>query len=264
LDILARAVSAVDRRIPELEVSYAGAAAAGLLSFLSPCVLPLVPAYLCFLGGVSLDQLVGDKDNADGSYVRSTTVLSSALFFVLGFSVVFIAFGASASALSGLLLSHKILLGRIAGVIIIVFGLHYMGLFRLRWLNLEARFHPDKRPSGLTGAFIIGLAFAFGWTPCIGPVLATILTVAAREESISAGVSLLAAYAAGLGIPFLLAAFIAGPFISWMARMRRHMRKVEIATGGLLVATGLLFVTSSFEIIGFWLIEQFPVLGRIG
>ena len=250
--------------MPGLDVSYAGSAFAGLLSFLSPCVLPLVPAYLCFLGGVSLDQLVAQDGQTDGAETPSRAVLMSALFFVLGFSTVFIAFGASASALSGLLLTHKLLLGRIAGVIIIIFGLHYIGLFRLRWLNLEARFHPEKRPAGLTGAFIIGLAFAFGWTPCIGPVLATILTVAAREESVMSGVLLLSAYAAGLGIPFLLAAFIAGPFVAWMARMRRHMRKVEIATGSLLVVTGLLFVTSSFEIIGFWLLERFPALGTIG
>lgn len=248
-----------------LEVGHAGAVLAGLLSFLSPCVLPLVPAYLCFLGGVSLDQLTGEDQGGEKvGLTGSRTVLLSALVFVLGFSTVFIAFGASASALSEVLLTHKLLLGRIAGVIIIIFGLHYMGLFRLSWLNLEARFHPDKRPAGLAGAFIIGLAFAFGWTPCIGPVLATILTVAAREESVWSGITLLAAYAAGLGIPFLLAAFAAGPFMTWLGRMRRHMRKVEIATGSLLVVTGLLFVTSSFEYLGFWLIERFPILGQIG
>ena len=150
------------------------------------------------------------------------TIVIAALFFVLGFSTVFIAFGASASALSEVLLTNKLLLGRIAGVIIIIFGLHYMGLFRLNWLNLEARFHPEKRPAGLAGAFIIGLAFAFGWTPCIGPVLATILTVAARGESVWSGVTLLGAYAAGLGIPFLLAALAAGPFMTWLGRVRRH------------------------------------------
>lgn len=243
------------------EIGYLGAAGAGLLSFLSPCVLPLAPAYLCFLGGVSMDQLAGTETTKPAQARR---VLWAAAAFVLGFGTVFVAFGASASALSALILQNKLWLGRIAGVVIVLFGLHYMGLFRIGLLYREARFHPRERPATLAGAFVVGLAFAFGWTPCIGPVLATVLTVAAQRDSLGYGASLLAAYAAGLGVPFILAALAAGPFLRWMARMRRHIRKVEIATGALLVATGLLFVFGEFERLAYWLLDAFPALGALG
>ena len=170
----------------------------------------------------------------------------------------------SASALSGLILDHKDILGRIAGVLIILFGLHFMGLLRVSLFNREARVHLERKPAGLLGAFVIGLAFAFGWTPCIGPVLATILTVAAQSDSLAYGTSLLFVYAAGIGVPFLIAAAAAGPFLEWMRRFRRHLRKVEMSVGGLLVLTGLLFVFNYFEIIGFYLIESFPILAEIG
>ncbi len=244
------------------DISYAGAAGAGLLSFLSPCVLPLVPAYLCFLGGVSLEELTAEGE--DGRRLRSRRVIWAALAFVVGFSVVFVAFGATASALSRLILEYKDILGRIAGVLIILFGLHFMGLLSINLLNREARVHLERKPAGLFGAFVIGLAFAFGWTPCIGPVLATILAVAARSDSLAYGTSLLFVYAAGLGVPFLVVALAAGPFVGWMGRFRRHLRRIELAVGGLLVLTGLLFVFNYFEVIGFYLIETFPVLAEIG
>ncbi|HZD25988.1 MAG TPA: cytochrome c biogenesis protein CcdA [Alphaproteobacteria bacterium] len=247
-----------------LDISYAGAVGGGLLSFLSPCVLPLVPAYLCFLGGVSVDELTAGAGKGAAAPAGQRRVLLAAFAFVLGFSTVFVALGASASAVSQVLLSQKLLLGKIAGVVIILFGLHFMGLLRIPALNREARFHWQDRPAGPLGAFLIGLAFAFGWTPCIGPVLATVLSVAARQDSVAYGVTLLASYAAGLGIPFVLAALAAGPFMRWLQRMRRHMHKIELATGGLLVLTGLLFLFNSFEVIGFWLIETFPALGNIG
>jgi cytochrome c-type biogenesis protein len=243
------------------DISYVGAGVGGLLSFLSPCVLPLVPAYLCFLGGVTLEDLT--EEAAEAARTRRRVLVAS-LAFVLGFSAVFIGFGATASALSQLLLAHKELLGRVAGVIIILFGLHFMGVFRLKLLNREARLHFARRPAGHLGAFLIGLAFAFGWTPCIGPVLATILTVAAHRDSVLYGTSLLAAYAAGLGVPFVAAAVAAAPFLRLMRRLRRHMRKVEFVVGGLLVATGLLFLFNSFEILGFYLLESFPGLAEIG
>lgn len=243
------------------DISYAGAAGAGLLSFLSPCVLPLVPAYLCFLGGVSLEQLSGQQETVPAQGRR---VLLAALMFVAGFSVVFVSLGASASAVSQLLLENKLLFGKIAGVLIMLFGLHFMGLLRIPFFNVEARLHLQDRPAGLWGAFVIGLAFAFGWTPCIGPVLATILSVAARQESLIYGMSLLATYAAGLGVPFLLAALLARPFLRWMQGMRRYMRAIEVATGGLLVLTGILFIFNSFEVLGFWLLEMFPALAEIG
>ena len=156
------------------------------------------------------------------------------------------------------------ILGRIAGVLIILFGLHFMGLLSINLLNREARVHLERKPAGLFGAFVIGLAFAFGWTPCIGPVLATILAVAARSDSLAYGTSLLFVYAAGLGVPFLVVALAAGPFVGWMGRFRRHLRRIELAVGGLLVLTGLLFVFNYFEVIGFYLIETFPVLAEIG
>lgn len=246
------------------DVSYIGAAGAGMLSFLSPCVLPLVPAYLCFLGGVTLEELTRQSPDSDEALRAGRRVMLTALSFVLGFSVVFIAFGATASALSRLLLEHKEVLGKIAGVVIILFGLHFMGVWRIALFNREARFHLAERPAGPFGAFVIGLAFAFGWTPCIGPVLATILTVAAHEDSVTYGTALLTAYAAGLGIPFLVAAFAARPFMRLLDRLRRHMGKIEAAIGGLLVLTGVLFLFNSFEVLGFYLLEIFPSLGQIG
>jgi cytochrome c-type biogenesis protein len=244
-----------------LDISFAGAAGAGVLSFLSPCVLPLVPAYLCFISGASLEQLT--RSNEANSEIMGR-VLTAAVAFVLGFSTVFVALGATASAVSAFLLSYKHILGPIAGVIIGILGLHYMGVFRIAFLNYEARMHLDSRPIGLAGAYVAGLAFAFGWTPCIGPVLSTILTVAGSRDSLAYGTSLLAVYALGLGVPFLIAALAAKPFIEWMRRFRRHLRKVEIGIGGLLVLVGLAFVTSTFETMSYLLIEWFPVLGQIG
>jgi len=251
-----------------IDISYIGAAGAGLLSFLSPCVLPLVPAYLCYLSGMSIDELTHGNIDATskktGNQAGRRRVLWAALLFVAGFSTVFISFGATASAISGLLLTHKLWLGKIAGAVIIIFGLHLIGLFRLSFLNYEKRFNTTGRPASFVGAYVIGLAFAFGWTPCIGPVLATILSVAARQESLIQGTALLAVYAAGLGVPFIAAALAAGPFMRWMARFRRHIRKVEITTGGLLVATGMLFVMNSFETMSYWLLETFPIFSAIG
>jgi cytochrome c-type biogenesis protein len=244
-----------------LDISFAGALGGGMLSFLSPCVLPLVPAYLCFLGGTSLEQLSGEESLEVGGARR---VVIAAIMFIFGFSTVFVALGASASAISGILLEHKLILGQGAGVVIIAFGLHVMGLLRIPLLNREARLHLQNRPASLVGAYVLGLAFAFGWTPCIGPVLATVLSVAARGDSLWYGTTLLTVYAAGLGIPFLLSAFLAAPFLRWMKRMRKHMRRIEVATGGLLIVTGLLFLFNSFELLGFWLIEFIPILGEIG
>lgn len=243
------------------DVSYIGALTAGLLSFLSPCVLPLVPPYLCFLGGVSLDQLTGEGESPPGAGKR---VFIAALVFVLGFSTVFIGLGATSSVVGQLLAEHLDILAKIAGVVIALLGLHFLGVFRFAFLMREARFHVESRPAGLVGAYVIGLAFAFGWTPCVGPVLAAILFVAASEDSILYGASLLGAYAAGLGIPFLIAAFAAGPFTRFMQRFRQHIRTVEIVLGVLLVATGILFLTGMMSELAYWILEAFPALGRIG
>jgi len=244
-----------------LDVSYYGAFLAGLLSFLSPCILPIVPPYLCFLGGVSLEQLQ-DGEKADRAATRRVVLAS--IVFVLGFATVFVAFGASASLLGQLLLENIDVLSTIAGILIIILGLHFMGLFRIALLFRDARFHIEKRPAGLIGAYVIGLAFAFGWTPCVGPVLAAILMVAGSEESAFQGASLLAAYAAGIGLPFIGAAFFAPLFLRLMQRFRRHMVWVERIMGVFLVLTGILFITGSINEIANWLLITFPSLGTVG
>lgn len=249
-----------------IEIGYAAAAVGGLISFLSPCVLPLVPAYLCFIAGTSLDRLVAE--NADGTAMANPDlnrrVTIGAIGFVLGFTTVFVALGASASAINPLILAHKIIIGRIAGAIIILFGLHYMGLLRIGFLNRDARFMPAMPGGRFAGPYLIGLAFAFGWTPCIGPILATILAVAASQESLKTGVALLTVYSLGLGIPFLAAAFAVRGFLAFATRFRKHMQKVEIAAGVLLVGTGTLMLLGSFEKVALFLITTFPVLGRLG
>ncbi len=256
------------------ELSYAAAAAGGALSFLSPCVLPLVPAYLCFVAGTTLDQLAGagagTEAGMQGSAAAADPALArravlASLAFIAGFSTIFILLGASASAISHLLVQHIAVIAKVAGVVIIGFGLHYMGLLRIALLNREARFSPKPRPEfGLLGAYVVGLAFAFGWTPCIGPILATILTIAASRQDLSYGVSLLAVYALGLGIPFFAAALAINPFLRFVRTFRRHLRKVEIGAGLLMVVTGLLIFLGSLGMIGTYLLDLFPALARIG
>jgi cytochrome c-type biogenesis protein len=244
-----------------LEVSHAGAFAAGLLSFLSPCVLPLVPPYLCFIGGLTLDQLA---EQQAARALAARRVFIAALAFVLGFTTVFVALGATASAIGQVVAENFRLLGQIAGVIIIVLGLHFLGVFRIPFLYREARFHLESRPAGLVGAYVVGLAFAFGWTPCVGPVLAAILFVAGAGDSVLEGTLLLAAYALGIGLPFLAAALAARPFMAFMARFRRYLGVIEKVMGGLLVVTGVLFLTGTMSEIAYWILEAFPELGRIG
>nr|RAW02531.1 cytochrome c biogenesis protein CcdA [Aerococcus urinae] len=255
------------------DISYAAAAAGGLLSFLSPCVLPLVPAYLCFIAGTSFEELTREAELGEelGSEGLTRRVALGAVGFVLGFSTVFVALGASASAINPLILAHKELLGRVAGAVIIGFGLHYMGLLRISFLNREARFQPEHIGDvsqnlwlQFLSPYVLGLAFAFGWTPCIGPILATILAIAASQESLHAGVALLATYSLGLGIPFLLAAFAIRAFLTFARRIRRHMQKIEIAAGLLLACTGLLMMLGSFEKIAILMLNVFPFLGKLG
>ena len=244
-----------------MQVTYIGALVAGVLSFASPCVLPLIPAYISFLGGASLDQLT-DETGVDKS--TSRRVFYAALAFVLGFSTIFVILGASATAISGVLIQHAILLGQIAGVVIVIFGFHFMGLFRIGFLNFEKRFHLENKPAGLVGSFILGLAFAFGWTPCVGPILASVLMVAASGDSVMYGTSLLGVYAAGLGIPFLAAALAVKPFMNFMKRFRQHMHKVEIVVGSLLVVTGVVIFTGDINEFAIWLLETFPIFSAVG
>jgi cytochrome c-type biogenesis protein len=244
-----------------MNVTYFGALIAGLLSFLSPCVLPLVPPYLCFLGGTTFDQLTSEDETPSHVY---TTVVMSSVAFVLGFTTVFVILGATATAAGQLLAANLTLLAKIAGVVIIIAGLHFLGVIHLPILHREARYHSDSRPEGLVGAYVIGLAFAFGWTPCIGPVLGAILAVAAGEDSVRQGVSLLFVYSLGLGIPFVVAAIAIRPFLSTMQRFKRHLATVEKVLGGFLVLTGILFLTDAMTLISSWMLELFPGLATIG
>ena len=243
------------------QISYAGALTAGFLSFVSPCVLPLIPAYLCFLGGASLDQLTAE-DGIDKALARR--VFWSALAFVLGFGTVFVLLGATATALSGLIAENITVLSKIAGVVIVIFGMHYMGLFRIGFLNFEKRFHIEKKPSGMVGAYFLGLAFAFGWTPCVGPILATILMVAAGGDTMWYGTGLLTVYAIGIGLPFMIAALFVRPFMGFMGRFRKHMRKVEISIGLLLIVTGIAIFTGSLADAAQWLLDTFPIFTNFG
>ena len=234
----------------------------GFLSFLSPCVLPLVPGYLCFAAGLNFDELTKARQAT-----LTKRVLPATLAFVFGFALVFIAFGASAAAINPLILAHRDILGQIAGVFIVVLGLHIAGLFRLRFLQFEWRWQGRLRANPnlrLGTAFALGLAFAFGWTPCIGPILATILTLAAGSQSLGGGMILLGVYAAGLGIPFIAAALAVSYFLQTSQKVKKYMPLVEKITGGLLVATGVLVYFSSLQKLGFWLLEWFPALAILG
>ena len=241
------------------DVTLLAALIAGLVSFLSPCVLPLVPPYLVYLAGNSLERL-SDDDPETGS-MRDT--LLAALLFVGGFSTVFVALGASASVIGGLIRLYSAELSIAAGVAIVVMGLHFLGVFRIGMLLREKRMEMVK-PVGLWGAYVMGLAFAFGWTPCIGPILAAILAVAASEQTVAKGAGLLAVYSLGLGIPFLIAAAAINPFAAFLTRFRQHLVHMERVMGGLLVLTGVAFLTGSVSQASFWLLETFPVLGKIG
>jgi cytochrome c-type biogenesis protein len=242
------------------DITIAAALFAGLLSFLSPCVLPLVPPYLVYLAGTSLERLA---DAEPGPMVLRADTVYAALLFVAGFSTVFIAFGASASAIGALVQAWSAELSIVAGIAIILMGLHFLGLTRFAVLMREKR-APMPRPVGLWGAYAMGLAFAFGWTPCIGPILAAILAVAASKETVAKGAGLLAVYSAGLGIPFILAALAVEPCAAFIARFKRHLELVEKTMGGLLVLTGIAFLTGFVTEASFYLLEWFPALGRIG
>lgn len=243
-------------------ISLLGALGAGLLSFLSPCVLPLVPPYLCFLAGVSLDEL--DDHRGQAGWRPNMRVVALSFAFVLGFATVFVALGASASLIGKTITAHFETLGIIAGVLIVVLGLHFLGVFRIGLLFREARFQAARKPAGFLGAYVVGLAFAFGWTPCVGPVLAAILIVAGAESAPLQGALLLAAYALGIGIPFMLASLFSGPFMRLMLRLRRHMPVIEKMIGGGLVVTGVLFLTGGMPRISGWMMETFPAIGTLG
>jgi cytochrome c-type biogenesis protein len=240
------------------DVTIPAAFLAGLISFLSPCVLPLVPPYLVYLTGATIEHVANPEERAS-----KRAVMLSAFVFVLGFATVFVALGASASLIGGLVRTWSAQLSIVAGIAIIVMGLHFLGLTRIGFLMREGRL-PIPKPVGLWGAYVMGLAFAFGWTPCIGPILAAILSVAASSATVTKGAGLLAIYSAGLGIPFLLAAFAIDRFSSAFARIKRHLATVERVMGALLVVTGIGFLTGAVSYVSIWLLDTFPALSALG
>lgn len=233
------------------------AGAGGILSFLSPCVLPIVPPYLAYMAGSSLHDVSESK-------APDPKVLRTALFFVLGLSTVFLLLGLAASSLGRALLAWQRELTMVSGLAITLFGLHFLGVLRIPILMREARVEARTSGGSAMGAYVLGLAFAFGWTPCIGPVLGSILSLAAQEGSVERGMLLMAVYAAGLGVPFLLTALFLRQALGVMAGLKRHMALIERLMGVLLLAVGLLMLTGGFTALSFWLLETFPGLALIG
>jgi cytochrome c-type biogenesis protein len=233
------------------------ALAAGVLSFLSPCVLPIVPPYLAYMGGISMGEM-------KGAAAARRRVLLPALFFVMGLSTVFLFLGFTASFMGRFFLEYQERLAQVSGAVVIVFGLHFLGLFRIPILDREARLDAGDRGGSAFGAYLLGLAFAFGWTPCIGPQLGAILSIAATEASVARGTVLLGVYAVGLGLPFLLAALFIGRAIGLMGRIKPYMRVIERAMGVLLIIVGVALMTGAFSAFSWWLLETFPGLAALG
>lgn len=231
------------------QLNFLTAALAGLISFLSPCVLPLIPGYISFISGLSLQDLQGSASRREILW-RS---FSSSLWFVGGFSVVFILLGASATALGQVLLKKLDLFKQVAGVIIVIFGLHLIGIFRIPFLQYEKKLEVKQRPLTALGAFSVGAAFAFGWTPCIGPVLAGILALASTQETILKGMLLLGVYSIGLGVPFLLTSLFVPAFLKFFSRFRRYLRVVEVLSGILLVMIGVLIFSGRLSALAQYL-----------
>jgi cytochrome c-type biogenesis protein len=235
-------------------ITFVAAFAAGFLSFVSPCVLPLIPGYISFVSGVSVEEMRADAAPA----ASRLQVFLTSLAFVVGFSIVFVLLGASATAIGKFMFARLPLLSKIAGIILIVFGLHTMGVFRLAFLESEKRMHAQRKPAGPLGAMLVGVAFAFGWTPCIGPILGGILAIAGSKNSVSEGVTLLAVYSLGLGIPFLLTSLAINQFFGAAKRIRRYYHAVELTSGALLIVIGVLIVTGQLTIITRYLQPYLP------
>jgi len=235
-------------------VTLIAAFAAGFLSFVSPCVLPLIPGYISFVSGVSVEEMKADAAPA----TSRLQVFLTSLAFVIGFSLVFIALGASATAIGKFMFAKLPILSKLAGAILIVFGLHTMGVFRLAFLEVEKRVHADRKPAGPLGAMLVGVAFAFGWTPCIGPILGGILAIAGSKNSVGEGITLLAVYSLGLGIPFLLTSLAINQFFGAAKRIRRYYHAIELASGALLIAIGVLIITGQLTIITRYLQPYLP------
>jgi cytochrome c-type biogenesis protein len=242
------------------EVTLLAAFVAGFLSFISPCVLPLIPGYISFISGLTLEEMQGTGGGAVSVAVASarSRVLTASLAFVAGFTVIFVAMGATATALGRFLYEQAPILEKIFGSLLIVFGLHMMGVFRIRLLESDKRIHTSNRPAGPLGAFLVGTAFAFAWTPCIGPILGGIIGLASSRESVGEGMQMLAAYSLGLGVPFLLTSLAIDRFFGAAARIRKHYRTIELISGGLLILVGLLVFFDQFTLIAKYLTPYLP------
>ena len=229
---------------------------AGVISFLSPCVLPIVPPYLAYMSGISLAEATDNN--------KAVSIFLPAVFFVLGLSTVFLILGFTASALGTVFLSYQDTLITISGILVMGFGLHFLGILRIGFLQREARFEASSQNGSAFGAYILGLAFAFGWTPCIGPQLASILTLAASEGSVARGTTLLGVYALGLGVPFLLVALFLSRLSATLTWLKRHMQIIERLMGLLLWTIGLMMLTGGFADFSFWILDTFPSLANLG
>ncbi|MEK9759009.1 MAG: cytochrome c biogenesis protein CcdA [Paracoccaceae bacterium] len=238
--------------IPALTLAFL----AGVISFLSPCVLPIVPPYLAYMSGISLSEATDNN--------KAVSVFLPAVFFVLGLSTVFLILGFTASALGTVFLSYQDTLITISGILVMGFGLHFLGILRIGFLEREARFDASSQNGSAFGAYVLGLAFAFGWTPCIGPQLASILTLAASEGSVARGTTLLGVYALGLGVPFLLVALFLSRLSATLTWLKRHMQIIERLMGLLLWTIGLMMLTGGFADFSFWILDTFPSLANLG
>ncbi len=244
-----------------MEISFAGAALAGLLSFLTPCVLPIVPFYLCYLAGLSMSELRGAQVMPAGAQQR---LVFASIGFALGVTSIFMLFGLGATALGQAFLEWRAVLQWVAAAVLLAFGLHFLGLIRINLLYRQARFETATPPKSIAGSYVIGLAFGFGWTPCIGPALAAILMVASGMGDLWRGTALLATYGLSMTLPFVLAAVFSRPFLNWVARHRTKLRHVEMIMGTLLVIFAILIGTNMVEYLAFAMLEWLPWLGRLG
>ncbi|MFB3894678.1 MAG: cytochrome c biogenesis CcdA family protein [bacterium] len=242
------------------QVSILTAFIAGFLSFLSPCVLPLVPGYLSFISGVSLDEIRNSQDKHLHRKAIKKVAINS-LLFILGFSIIFILLGASATFIGGFLRTKMMILSKIAGVIIIIFGLHIIGIFKLKFLLYEERFHFKNKPLSWLGTILVGMAFSFGWSPCIGPILAAILFYASTQETVYQGIGLLLGYSMGLGIPFFIAAITVNTFLGLFNWLKKYMRVIEIISGIFLILFGILILMNKLQYLAskFMFLQRFTI-----
>jgi cytochrome c-type biogenesis protein len=244
----------------ETNITYLAALFAGLISFISPCVLPLVPAYISFISGVSVEDL----RQAERQQQMALRLMASSLLFIAGFTVVFVLLGATATVVGSFLLQNLGFLSKAAGVVLVIFGLHVAGLIKIPFLNYEARFQTGGKPTSAIGAFFVGSAFAFGWTPCIGPILGAILAIAGSQDTVGKGMLLLLVYSIGLGIPFFLTAAATQRLLSAMNRVKKHFKTVEIVSGVFLIVVGVMMFFNLFTALNSMLVRWFPWLTKIG